>query len=203
MADARRPRAGWQSNSPRPLPTAPGLRPQPDAGAGRREESAPYPRPALRARNPLLMVEATLMEAPATASPNLPSLLLVDDERYFRRFVGSLMETRFGFKVVEAKDGDEAVALCPSVQPALVLLDINMPRRNGIDTLRALRAACPDLPIIMLTSISEESVVEECIEAGATHFVRKDLPADEIVQELTLALGDLLDSAGSTPPSSP
>jgi CheY-like chemotaxis protein len=117
------------------------------------------------------------------------SALLVDDEAYFRRFVGQLLRNHGVTALIEARDGSEALELFPVVKPDLVILDINMPRVDGIETLRGLRSQAPDLPIIMLTSVADEAMVERCVEEGATYFIRKDVPADIISGELTAVLG--------------
>ncbi|MBA3848673.1 MAG: hypothetical protein C0502_01600 [Opitutus sp.] len=123
----------------------------------------------------------------------LPSTtaLLVDDEAYFRRFVGQLL-TRYGIgRVVEARDGQEALEVFPAVQPDVVILDINMPRMDGIAALRGLRQQAPGLPIVMLTSIADEMMVERCVDEGATFFIRKDVPAHELSAELSAVLAEV------------
>lgn len=119
------------------------------------------------------------------------SALLVDDEAYFRRFVGQLLFNRGIAQVIEARDGEEALSLFSVTGPTLVILDINMPRLNGIETLHALRKMAPDVPIIMLTSIADETMVERCVDEGATFFIRKDLPAQELMAELDAVLAEL------------
>lgn len=106
--------------------------------------------------------------------------LLVDDEAYFRRFIGRLLTTQGVGKVVEARDGREALEMFTIAQPDLIVLDINMPRMDGVEALRALRQVAGERPIIMLTSISDEMIVEQCVDAGATFFIRKDVPAHEL-----------------------
>lgn len=123
-------------------------------------------------------------------SPPL-QVLLVDDETYFRRFVGEVVRRATPATLQEARDGEEAVALFRVTPPDLVLLDINMPRMDGLHTLLALRLLSPDVPIVMLTAISEEHVVEQCVEAGASYFIRKDLPADQLMAELRHYLAEL------------
>lgn len=118
-------------------------------------------------------------------------ILLVDDEAYFRRFVGEVVRRATPSEIQEARDGEEAVALFRVAPPDLVLLDINMPRLDGLHTLLALRTLSPDVPIVMLTAISEEHVVEQCVEAGASFFIRKDLPADQLMAELRQLLAEL------------
>jgi CheY-like chemotaxis protein len=111
-------------------------------------------------------------------------ILLVDDEAYSRRFVGKVLSSSISCTVVEAKDGQEGIALSQTAKPDLVLLDINMPRVDGVQALSKIRALNPTTPIVMLTSVSEEAVVEECVTLGASYFIRKDVRADLLKSEL-------------------
>ncbi len=123
-------------------------------------------------------------------APSSPlRVLLVDDEAYFRLFVGKVLVQSLNCTVVDAKDGQEAVALCQTSNPDLVLLDIYMPRVDGMEALPKIRALRPDTPIVMLTSVSEEAVVEECVTLGASYFIRKDVRADLLQAELQKMLG--------------
>jgi two-component system, chemotaxis family, chemotaxis protein CheY len=120
--------------------------------------------------------------------------LLIDDEAYFRKFVGqTLKKERIG-KVVEARDGCEGVKLFQEHHPDIVLLDISMPHMDGLHTLAELRRLSASVPIIMLTSVSEEKVVEECVKQGATFFIRKDVPAQQLGPALHAALHDHLET---------
>ena len=112
------------------------------------------------------------------------NVLLVDDEAYFRLFVGKVLGTSINCTVLEAQNGQEAIAICQTHNPELIILDINMPRVDGVQALSAIRALRPDTPIVMLTSISEEAVVEECVTRGASYFIRKDVRADLLKTEL-------------------
>ncbi len=116
------------------------------------------------------------------------NILLVDDEAYFRLFVGKVLSISLDCRVVEAKNGEEAIALSSTSDPDLVLLDINMPRVDGVEALRQIRALKPNTTIVMLTSISEETVVEECVTLGASYFIRKDVRADLLKTELQAML---------------
>lgn len=118
--------------------------------------------------------------------------LLIDDEAYFRRFVGEILRRNFACAVVEARDGEEAITLFEQHKPDFVLLDINMPRKDGIETLRDLRKISPNVPIVMLTSVADEIIVEQCVEHGASYFLRKDIPAHEMLSELNAVLADLV-----------
>ena len=111
-------------------------------------------------------------------------ILLVDDETYMRVFVGRVLSTNINCTLVEARDGQDAINQCGTSDPELIILDINMPRVDGVKALDEIRALKPDIPIVMLTSISEEAVVEECVAKGASYFIRKDVRADLLMTEL-------------------
>lgn len=118
--------------------------------------------------------------------------LLVDDEAYFRRFVGQVLTSRGFGRVLDATNGAEGIEICRASSPDIAILDINMPRVDGLEALKALRKINPDLPVVMLTSIADEMVVEKCVEEGAAYFIRKDVPANELVAELVDVLGEFL-----------
>ena len=111
-------------------------------------------------------------------------ILLVDDETYFRVFVGRVLAMAVSCTIAEARDGQDAIAQCGASDPDLIILDINMPRVDGVQALGEIRTLKPSTPIVMLTSISEEAVVEECVVKGASYFIRKDVRADLLKTEL-------------------
>ena len=112
---------------------------------------------------------------PAPAAPL--KILLVEDEAYFRLFVGKMLGLTIPCTVVEAKNGQEAIDLCRTSDPDLILLDIYMPLLDGLEALPQIRALKPATPIVMLTSVSEEAVVEQCVTLGASYLIRKDVHA--------------------------
>lgn len=122
--------------------------------------------------------------------------LLVDDEAYFRRFVGQVLHSHGVGRLVEACNGSEAVEIGRATRPDIAIMDINMPEVDGLTALIALRQIMPDLPVVMLTSIADEMVVEKCVEEGAAFFIRKDVPADELVQELNRVVDEFLGQRG-------
>jgi len=111
-------------------------------------------------------------------------ILLVDDEEYFRLFVRKVLSTSIACTIAEAHNGREAIAACQTSDPDLILLDIYMPELDGMQALPQIRALKPTTPIVMLTSDSEEAVVEQCVNLGASYFVRKDVHADQLQVEL-------------------
>ena len=111
------------------------------------------------------------------------NVLIVDDSKTYRLLLGSVLR-HLNCKIVgEAEDGEQAVALYQPPFPDLVLLDIEMPRMNGIQTLKALLALNARAKIIMCTSVGHQDVVEDCLLAGAVDYIRKD-KMDEIPARL-------------------
>lgn len=119
------------------------------------------------------------------------AVLLVDDERHIRRYLRQVLE-HCGAKVIyEAKNGREGIDLFREHKPDVVILDINMPTLDGQETLRSLRAISTSVQIIMLTSIANENVVEQCAKDGASFFIRKDVPPQELGAELQSVMSQL------------
>jgi len=127
------------------------------------------------------------------------NILIVDDEPHVRRFLSLVVRSLGPFQVHEAADGEAALALYAALSPApaLVLLDVNMPGIDGIETLRRLRAAGYENPAAMLTSLANRQTIEDAISAGADHYLRKDTPKDEILAALRALLPAAPDGAPS------
>jgi DNA-binding response OmpR family regulator len=117
------------------------------------------------------------------------AVLIVDDDPFIRKLVATTLEDVAGFELHEAADGEEAVALAERIEPAIVFLDIEMPRLNGIDACRRMRAS--DTPrratIVMLTAAGAGELQEAARTAGADLFLTKPFsPLDllRLVDEL-------------------
>lgn len=112
-------------------------------------------------------------------------ILIVDDEAHIRKYVTLILRMIGITSVVEAANGQEAVRLYETERPDLVLLDVNMPQMDGIQTLRQLMEVDPECLAIMLTSLANRSTVEQALELGAVNYIRKDTPKEEIAKALT------------------
>lgn len=111
-------------------------------------------------------------------------LLIADDHPLFRLGLRAALE-REGFKVVaEASDGEEAVRLVIEHQPEAVLLDLRMPKLDGITSLRTLRQGGYRGLVAMLTTFSEPALVQQAALAGADAYWSKDLPPEELAHRL-------------------
>jgi DNA-binding NarL/FixJ family response regulator len=108
-------------------------------------------------------------------------VLLVDDNDDVRTLIG-LKLTRTGrYRIVgEADGGDQAVQLAAALAPDVVVLDLSMPGRSGLETLPLLRAAAPDARIIVMSGHADGSLIEAVLAAGAAGYVEKSLRVDVI-----------------------
>jgi len=113
------------------------------------------------------------------------SVLLVDDEPHIRKYVGLILRQLGIAKLVEAANGAEAIAAYQAAPVDLVLLDVNMPVMDGLETLRKLKAIDPGCVVVMLTSLSNRQTVEAALALGAVNYIRKDTPKDEIARSLS------------------
>lgn len=114
-------------------------------------------------------------------------VLLVDDQELFRRGVKMMLAADGGLDLEEAVDGDTALLLAAANPPDVVLLDVRMPGRSGVEVCGALKALSPATGIIMLTASDEESDLYESIKAGASGYILKDGSTfDQVVEAVRL-----------------
>lgn len=112
-------------------------------------------------------------------------VLLVDDHPLFRDGVRSLLEAR-GVEVVgEAGDGQEALEAALHLKPDVILMDITMPRMDGLEATRLIKVRLPDVKIVVLTVSDEDRVLFEAIKSGAQGYLLKNLQADEFFNLLS------------------
>jgi two-component system chemotaxis response regulator CheY len=111
-------------------------------------------------------------------------ILLVDDEAHIRKYVGLILKQIGQPVLLEATNGLEAIESYQRENPDLVLLDVNMPLMDGIETLKRLKEIDPDCVIIMLTSLANRQTVDQAAELGAANYIRKDTPKEEIAKTL-------------------
>jgi len=112
-------------------------------------------------------------------------VLIVDDHALFRRGLQMVLTEEPGIEVVgEGGDGFEAAQKAGDLLPDVVLMDIRMPRRGGIEACAAIKAAVPSAKIVMLTISDEEEDLFEAIKAGASGYLLKEIAIDEVPQSV-------------------
>jgi DNA-binding NarL/FixJ family response regulator len=117
-------------------------------------------------------------------------VLVVDDHALFRRGLEIVLAQESDIEVVgEAGDGAEAVEQAADLLPDVVLMDVRMPRRSGIEACTAIKDVVPSARIIMLTISDEEGDLYEAIKAGATGYLLKEISIDEVATAIRAVAG--------------
>ena len=120
----------------------------------------------------------------------MPCVLIADDNPLFRELLKRHVAGTFGYEVMEAGNGAEAVALAPQVRPDLILLDLMMPGTDGIEATRRIRElpGLGDVPIVLLSAEPDRRKWAEALAAGANDFVSKPYHPGELAARLALHL---------------
>jgi DNA-binding NarL/FixJ family response regulator len=112
-------------------------------------------------------------------------ILLADDQRVVREGLATLLSLLDGVEVVDtASDGDEVLQLARAVRPDVVLMDLRMPRCDGVEATRRLRELDPNIKVLMLTTYADDRSVIDALHAGARGYLTKDAGAEEIRQAI-------------------
>ena len=112
-------------------------------------------------------------------------VMLVDDHPVVRRGLRDVLEDQGAFHVVaQAADGEEAVRMAEESRPDVIVMDVMMPKKNGVEACREIVDLLPGTKVLMLTASSEEDAVIEAVAAGATGFVQKYSGSDELVDAI-------------------
>mgnify|MGYP003537492296 FL=1 len=112
-------------------------------------------------------------------------IIIVDDHQLFREGVKRILDFEDTFEVVaEGDDGTDIINLYSAQSPDVVLMDINMPRKNGVEATADLIAEFPDAKVIMLSIHDDESYVTHALKSGALGYMLKEMDADEIVEAI-------------------
>jgi CheY-like chemotaxis protein len=120
-----------------------------------------------------------------------PLVLVVDDEEDIRDVLTFRLQ-RSGYDVIQAKNGQEGILMAGEKQPAIILMDVRMPRMSGLDATRAIRQN-PDtagIPVIILTASVREDAIEEGFAAGATDYIKKPFSPPELVLRIASVLAN-------------
>jgi DNA-binding NarL/FixJ family response regulator len=108
-------------------------------------------------------------------------VLIVDDHALFRRGLQMVLEGEADIDVVgEASDGHEAIERAEATTPDVVLMDVRMPKRSGIEATRTIKDTLPSTKILMLTISDEEADLYEAIKAGASGYLLKEISIEEV-----------------------
>jgi two-component system chemotaxis response regulator CheY len=109
-------------------------------------------------------------------------ILLVDDAAFMRMMLKDTLNKNGYTNIIEAADGEIACNMYKDEKPDLIIMDITMPNKSGIDALRDIKAMDPDSKIIMCSAMGQESMVVEAIKLGALDFIVKPFKPERILQ---------------------
>jgi len=117
-------------------------------------------------------------------------VVLVDDQTLVRRGIRSLLELAGDIEIVaEAADGDEGIATILRERPDVVLLDVRMPRKDGLEVLRELQEARALPPTVLLTTFDDDEVLLEAVKAGARGYMLKDVSLEQLTDAIRSVAG--------------
>ncbi len=126
-------------------------------------------------------------EGETTAVKNA-KVLVVDDLLFTRKMLKDLLESAGYAYVLEAEDGDTAVEAYRASMPDIVLMDVVMPRVDGIDALKQIKEINPDAKVIMISAVGQESVIKEAMQLGAKGYIVKPFQPKEVCETIERAL---------------
>jgi DNA-binding NarL/FixJ family response regulator len=149
---------------------------------------------AARKNAPVVPAPAPVPSTPTESDPAPDTdpirVLIADDHAFFRRGLEVVLQGEPGLELVgQASDGQEAVQLAVEVMPDVVLMDIRMPKMTGIEAARQMKEVAPSAKIVILTISDEDDDLFEAIRAGASGYLLKDIPLDELADSVRAVYG--------------
>ncbi len=109
-------------------------------------------------------------------------IVLVDDHRVVREGTRQILQKETDLRVIgEAGDGEEAIKLVSELKPDVVVMDISMPRLNGIEATKRIKAMSPHIAVLILTAYEQDQYIFAALEAGAAGYLLKDIQGQELV----------------------
>jgi two-component system NarL family response regulator len=155
------------------------------AGAGRVKSAQASPGQTGRGREGPQGIGGLVTEKPTGTDTERLRVLVCDDHALFRRGLQMVLEQEADLELVgEASDGVEAVQKAQELMPDVILMDVRMPKRSGIEAAGDIKDVLPHVKILMLTISDEEADLYEAIKAGASGYLLKEIPIDEVAEAI-------------------
>ena len=119
----------------------------------------------------------------------MAKVMICDDAAFMRMMIKDIL-TKNGYEIAaEAENGQKAVEKYPEAKPDLVLMDITMPEMDGIQALKAIKAADPSATVIMCSAMGQQAMVIESIQSGAKDFIVKPFQQDRVLEAVRKVVG--------------
>ncbi len=147
----------------------------------------------LLGKPPVTAAPAPLAAKPAPAAKKTPApsgapiILVADDDDEIRKLLNRFLSS-LAYEVLEAGDGEQALALARARRPKIILLDIAMPKKDGVEVLKELAAEMPGTGFIMITGNEDEELARECLGLGAFDYVSKPINIDSLGKSIKARL---------------
>lgn len=116
-------------------------------------------------------------------------ILIVDDAAFMRMMIKDTLKKGGYENFVEASDGEQAVQMYKAEKPDLILMDITMPNKNGLDALKEIKEIDSNANVVMCSAMGQESMVVEAIRSGAKDFIVKPFKAERILKTVQSIIG--------------
>ncbi|MCI9505480.1 MAG: response regulator [Oscillospiraceae bacterium] len=120
----------------------------------------------------------------------MAKILLVDDAAFMRKVIKDTLSKAGYTDLHEAVDGADAVEKFNSLKPDLVLMDITMPNMDGLEALKAIRAADGNANVVMCSAMGQETMVIDAIRSGAKDFIVKPFKGERVLKTVTSIVGE-------------
>ncbi len=120
----------------------------------------------------------------------MAKILLVDDAAFMRKVIKDTLSKAGYTDLHEAVDGADAVEKYNSLKPDLVLMDITMPNMDGLEALKAIRAADANANVVMCSAMGQETMVIDAIRSGAKDFIVKPFKGERVLKTVTSIVGE-------------
>lgn len=117
-------------------------------------------------------------------------ILIVDDSSYMRGVIKKVLKADGYAEMLEAADGEAATSIYAKERPDVVLMDIVMPNKSGIEALRSIRELDPDARVVMVSAVGQEVIVKEALAMGASGFIIKPFDEAQVQNAIKSALGE-------------
>ena len=118
----------------------------------------------------------------------MKKVLVVDDSEFMRMVLKNILKEK-KYQIIETSDGPEAIEQFKVEKPDLVLLDIIMPKMDGVAVLDSLKKIKSDANVIMITAVGQEQTMEECKRLGAKGYIIKPFDEKQVLEEVKKVLG--------------
>lgn len=128
----------------------------------------------------------------------MTTLLVVDDSPIDRRLAGGLLSKRADWTIIYAADGEEAMHKVRQFQPSLVLTDMQMPHRNGLDVVTDIRQTASHIPVILMTAMGSEELAVQALNRGAASYVPKRSMVSNLLETVSRVLASSHDEKSHT-----